>query len=105
MMPIPAVWRGGQANHITRLDLRTHALERNRRDVVTLVHDDMAIRLDQVLDAALPNQALDHRHVEPPVRLALPATDLSDLLLLDAEKHGKLSHPLIQQGLPMDEHE
>src|SRR6185436_16664402 len=105
VVPIPAVRCGGQADDITGLDLREHALEGNRRHMVALVHDDMAVGLDQVIDAALADQALDHRHIEAPVRCPLAASDLADVLLLEAEKDGELSHPLIQQRLPMDEHE
>ena len=41
--------------------------------MVALVDDDLTVVGDDVLDTVLAHEALDHRDVEPAVRLLLPA--------------------------------
>ena len=43
VLAVPPLWGRCQAHHVASLHLRQHPLERHRRDVVALVHDDLAI--------------------------------------------------------------
>ena len=48
--------------------------------MVTLVHDDLTVSGNDVLNAAFTDEALDHCHVELAVAGLLARTDLTDLL-------------------------
>ncbi len=72
---------------------------------MALIHDDMPIGRNDVIDTLLADEALDHRDVQPTVRLAGSAPNPSHFLRVDAEKHGELGNPLIKERLPMDENE
>jgi hypothetical protein len=95
--------RGRQSGNEARLDLREDALEQHGRDVVALVDDNVTIPCDQVVDRSLADEALDHGDVQPSRRGTLARADLPDRLGVDAEKHGQLRDPLIQERLPMDQ--
>ncbi len=73
--------------------------------MVAPVHDDVAIRRHEVVNASSAHDALDHRDVEATVRLAPATADLAHLLLTDAQEHGELSDPLVEEWPPVDEHE
>src|SRR6266511_88346 len=105
VVPIAPVGRRGEAEDKTRLDLREDAPERTRRDVVALIHDDVAVSGDDVVDLALPNEALDHRDVDPARALPLPAPDDTDLLARDPEELRQLRDPLVEKRLPVDKDE
>ena len=70
---IAPAWRRGQPGDEARLHLGQHSLERNCGDVVALIDDHLAVGRDDVVDALLADEALDHRHVQPTVGLRLPA--------------------------------
>ena len=72
---------------------------------MALVDDDVPVTQNEVADLTKPNQALDHRHVQPAVGLAFPAADSPDLSLLDTEEDAKLRDPLVEEGPTMDEDE
>jgi CspA family cold shock protein len=50
-----------------------YELEADRRQVMALVNDQMAIAGDQVRDLTLPDKTLDQRNVDAATRLALAA--------------------------------
>ena len=55
-----------------RLDLGEHALKRHGRQLVTLVHDDVAVAGDQLVDFGIADQALDQATSTQPVARRLP---------------------------------
>ena len=87
----------GQPDDVTRLHRRQHALERDRREMVALVDDDLPVAGHEIRDGLLAHQALDHRDVDPAGGVALSGTDLPDLLGVDTEEHGELRAPLVEQ--------
>ena len=56
---------------------RLDGVERHRANVVTLVHDDVAVVLDKNIDLALAGQRLHHRDVDLTSGLCLAAADRS----------------------------
>src|ERR1700687_3158131 len=72
---------------------------------MALVNDDLSIAGDEIINCILPNRALDHRDVEATVRFALPTSDLSNFLLVDAKEYCELRHPLSQERVSMHEHQ
>ena len=71
--------------------------------MVAFVHNDLTVGLHDVSDAPPSSQALDHRHVEAPIRLAPTTTNLADFSLVDTKEHGELCDPLIQKRTAMYE--
>ena len=101
MVPVAALRRRGQPDDVASLRLREHALERDRRQVVALVDDDLAIAGHEVVDGFLAHEALDHRDVDSAGGLPLSGADLPDLLLVDSQEHGELRAPLVEQRFPV----
>ena len=60
--------------------LAYHLLETVRRQVMALVDDHMAVVGDQVIDHALPDEALNDTDVEPAGGSTSSATDSADRL-------------------------
>ena len=58
---------------------------------------------DEFIDLVPTDETLNHRHVQPAIVFALTASDLADLLFIDAEKDRQLCSPLLQKRLPMDQ--
>ncbi len=85
---VPPARRGRQPGNEAGLHLGQYSLEGHGRDVVALVDDDMAVRRDQVVDAARARETLDHRHVQPPIGRMLAGADLANSLGSEAEEHG-----------------
>src|SRR5690349_18849955 len=85
VVPVTTLRSRRQADHVARLRLGHHALERDGRQVVALVDDDLAIVREDVLDPLLADEALDHRDVEPAVPGFPAGPDLADLLRLDSQ--------------------
>ena len=104
-MAVPTLGRGRQPHDELRADSREHSFERDGRDVVTLVHDDVAVVADDLVDLVAPDEALDHRDVQAPVRLSDAASDSTDLSRIDAEMQRQLLHPLVQERLAVDEYD
>ena len=71
--------------------------------MVTLVHDDVPIRCDDVIHRVTTHETLQHRYIEAPVGRALPASDLTNGLGVKPEEQGELRHPLVEQRLAMHE--
>jgi len=101
MAPIAALRRRGQPGDITRLCRRQHALERDRREMVALVDDDLPVARHEIGDGLLAHQALDHRDVDFAGGVALSGTDLPNLLGVDSQEHGELRAPLVEQRFPV----
>jgi hypothetical protein len=68
---------GHEADNVPSPDLRENALERDGRHVVVaLVDNDVPVHRHEVVDALLPDEALDHRDIRqtftfrfpPPIR-------------------------------------
>src|SRR5437867_8829722 len=78
--------------------------EGRRRDVVTLVDDHVAVRGDQIVNAAQAHKTLDHRYIQLTVGSVLTRADLTDRRWRDPQEHRELCDPLIQQRLAMNQH-
>ena len=105
MAPVTSAGRGSEANDVPRLHLVQHPLERERRKMVALVHDDLPVSGHPVVHRSLPTQALQHGDVESPVGLLLAPADDADLLLVDPQEHRQLGDPLVEKLLPVHEDE
>lgn len=103
MVAVAALWRGGQAGHEARAHRGQHPVERESGHVVALVHDHVTIVGDERVDGVASGQALDHRDVDQPVELALPAAEAADPAGIETEERGELGDPLIEQRAPVDE--
>ena len=88
MVPVAALWSRGEPGHEPGLHFAHDPHERDGRDVMALVHDDVAVSSNKVLDSIPPHQALEHGHVEPAVRLVLAGADPADFGGRDAEEDG-----------------
>src|SRR5260370_37896238 len=71
--------RRRESEEIARFDLRQHTLERERRQMVTFIDNDMSVAGDEVIDSLLVKEALNHADIEAAVGLAFPGPDLPDL--------------------------
>ena len=101
MAAIAALRRRGQPDDVTRLRRRQHALERDRREMVALVDNDLSVAGHEIRDGLSAHQALDRRDVDAAGRVALSGADLSDLLGVDTEEYGELRTPLVEQRSSM----
>src|SRR5262249_31586944 len=54
---------------------------------------------------SVAEEALDHGHVDPASRAALPAPDLANRLRFHAEEQRELRSPLIEQRLTVDQYQ
>lgn len=79
LLPVAPYGCGCQAKHVLGLGPHQDRLEREGRQVVALVDDDLSVVLDQGIDLALaltpPGKGLHHRHVDPAGRSGLAAAD------------------------------
>ena len=87
------------------LGLARDLLEAVRRQVMTLVDDQVAVVGHAIIDDALPDEALNDRDVEQSGRPASPAADATNRLRGHAEERRESLDPLIEQLTPMDEHQ
>mgnify|MGYP000462199835 CR=1 FL=1 len=62
--------------------------------MVALVDNQMTVIAHDVIDLAIPNQALDQRHINDPCRFPFPATEDADLLCVDAQEGTQTLYPL-----------
>ena len=105
IMPVTPMRRRREPDDVVRLDFVEHTFERHRRHVVTFVDNHLPIARDDVINAVLADQALDHGDVNPPGTDAVAAADLADLFLVHSQEHRQLSPPLVQERLPMHQDE
>ncbi len=96
LVPVTTLGRSRESNDVAGPDLAENALELDGRDMVALVNDDLTEVCDDIGNGALSNEALDHRHVQPPRWRAPRAGDLADLFRIDTEEESELSEPLIE---------
>ena len=104
-MSVLAGYRGGQAEDVPRLAATRHRLEAYRRQVVTLVDDEVTIVGDHVIHLPLAHQALNDGDVDDTGRAALAAADLADPLGREIEKTGKPGEPLVEELAAMNQDE
>src|SRR6266851_264225 len=105
MVPILACHGRGQPNDIARLCPPGDEFKTRRRNMMTLVDDQMAIVRHQVGYFALTHEALDQRDIYNAGRLPPSASDDADFLRIDIEKCPQPLHPLGGQLATMDENE
>src|SRR6266513_2342940 len=87
----------GEAEDVTRLGAFQDRLEGKRRQMMTLVHNDVAVALDEIADLAFSGKRLHHCDVDPPGGLVLPASDHSNKILCVIEKRLQPLLPLREQ--------
>ena len=86
VMSISPARRSGQPHDIAGLHLAHHPLERDRRNMVALVDNHLAIRRDAVVYPILSVEALERGDVQTTVRFTFAAADLADLIRLQVEE-------------------
>ena len=95
--------RRRQAQHVLGLGPLEDGLERDGRQVMALVDDDVAVLFDQLADLALAGQRLHHGNVDPAGGPGLAAADGTDHFLADLEERMQALLPLPQQLGAMDQ--
>ena len=94
-----------QPHNESRLGLAYHLLEAPRRQVVTLVDDQVAVVGQAVLDDTFPDETLDNGDVEQSGRPGLASADSTDRLWGQVEERREALDPLLEQRTPMHKHE
>ena len=94
MMAVLARDGGRQARDELRLRLTDDLLETLGGQMVTFIHDEMAVFCQPIAHDALAHQALDDRHVERAGRLFSPAADATDRLGRQPEKRRQSLAPI-----------
>ena len=94
---------GGEAKHVPGPGPSCDQFEAVRRQMMALVHDEVAIVGHAVVDDAFANQALDERDVNQSSRLASSSSNSADPASWYSEERRQTLHPLIEQLLSMDE--
>jgi len=105
VMSVARLWGSGELGYVPRLDIGQYPFKRDGRNVVTLIHDHVPVGCNDILPRIAANEALQHGHIQMAVRLALAPADSPNGLTINAEEHGQLVHPLIEQRLTMDKDE
>jgi len=72
---------------------------------MALVHYDMSIIGNQIINFVLPYKTLNHGYVEASIRLSLAATNLANGFLFDTKEYCELRDPLTKQWLPVNKNE
>lgn len=75
VLAVPPNRCGGEAEHVPGPSALEDRLERERREVMTLVDNDLAIALDPVTDFPFTGERLHDRDIDLARGLALAATD------------------------------
>src|SRR5437867_695130 len=73
--------------------------------MVALVHDDMSVGGNDIIDVSPMDQTLNHRHVQDTIGISFPASNPSHLLLVDAKKGRNLGNPLVEERPAVNEDE
>jgi len=87
------------------LGLTRHLLEAVRRDVMTLVDNQLTVVRHAIINDTFPDETLNDGDVEQPGRSASPAADATDRLCGHVEKRRESLDPLVEQLTPMHEYE
>src|SRR5204863_2551026 len=91
-----------QADHVLSFDLSQYSFERERRNVMALVHDHVPVFCHYVFHLALSNQALYDGYIQSASLLCLPAANLADIIGAKPEEHRQPLPPLIHQMTSMN---
>ena len=105
LVPILACHGRRQTGKIFGLALANHLLKADCRNMVALVNDQIAVIANDVTDNSFLDQALDHGHIEIPVRFMLTTAKLPDVFWWDAKKLTQGLNPLIEQLPAMHNHQ
>lgn len=71
-------WRRREPDNVPGLDLLHDLFESECRDVMALVHDNLAVLGDEILDFAPPLEALDHCHINDASTRGFTSANLAD---------------------------
>jgi hypothetical protein len=86
VVPILPSDRGGQPENELGFGASGDALEADCGQMMTFIDDEMPVLGDEVVDFAIPNQALDHCDVDDAARLALAATNHANLIWFNLQE-------------------
>ena len=104
-MTVPPPRGSGKSREETCPHLAHYPFERDGRNVVAFIHDDVAVVRNDGVHLIPAHQALNHGNVNPTRKRPLPASDLPNLCRLEIEEDAQLGPPLIQQERSMHDHE
>jgi hypothetical protein len=68
-----------QTQNKPRFDLAKNPLKCNRRQMMALIHNDMAVLCNEIFHSALSVQTLDYGNINPASSVRLPSTELPDI--------------------------
>ena len=102
MMTVFSGWRRRQPYNVLGLHLPHNLLECERRDVVALINNYLAVLDDKILHLFFAAQALDDRNVHASSPVQLPTANLPDCRRGQVQEHCQPLVPLIEQLLPMN---
>jgi hypothetical protein len=97
--------RGSQTDNILGLYLPHDRFERESGYVMAFIDDHLAIFSDEILHSILPVQALNNGHVRAARSLHFSATDMSNRFGWKTQEHPKAFLPLVEQLLPVNDHQ
>src|SRR5207244_757224 len=92
MMAVFASDGCGKSQHITSLGSASDQLKTSRREMMTLIYNQVAVRTDTVMHDTLSHQALHERHVELPIKFLSATAQSADGLRRQAKKRGQPLH-------------
>ena len=105
LQAIAPVRRRSQPEQMPGASLPHTTLERERRQVVAFVDHDQAVTAEEPVEILDRFQALDHRQIDEARPLAAATAELADLLPGQTEELSELDSLLLEQRLPVREHE
>src|ERR1017187_8808621 len=97
--------RSGEAGHVARCGAAGDQFKAARRQMMALVHHQVAVFSNTVMHDTFPRQALDECHVNPASETFLAASEPADGLGWQIEESSQAFHPLFQQLLAVKEHQ
>ena len=104
-MTVLALRRGGQADDVASFHLPQHLLEAHRREMVTLIDNDVTVVRHEVVHDLLAVQALDDGDIDNVRGASASTADLADALDGQIQKRSEPLAPLIQELAAMHEDE
>ena len=78
MVSIFSGWRRRETYHVFGFHLSHHLLEGEGRNVMALIHDDLAVVRDKILYSFFLIQALDDRNIDAAAATCFSAANLTD---------------------------
>src|SRR5438034_464807 len=94
-----------QPGHKLRPSLAGNLLKALGREMVTLIHNQVAIIAHEIVDETASDQALHHGHIKQAGRLCAAAADPANSARRYSEEGGKALNPLKLQLPPMHQYE